>query len=70
MGIAIERQESNLEKRPTRADVLESLRFATLVESNPQGAAKNLLAAADRDNAPWLRNFVITAWLPEEKCMG
>ena len=70
MAIAIERQGSNFEKGPTRADVLQSLRFATLVESNPQGAANSLLAAADRDNAPWLRRFVTESWLPEETMHG
>ena len=71
MAIAIERQGSNFEKGPTRADVLESLRFACLVESNPKDVANNsLLPAADRDDAPWLRRFVTTTWLPEESMHG
>ncbi len=71
MAIAIERQGSNFENKPTRKDVLESLRFACLVESNPKDVANNsLLPAADRSNAPWLRRFVTTTWLPEESMHG
>lgn len=71
MGIAIERHGSNFDKGPTRADVLESLRFACLVESNPKYIANNsLLPAADRSNARWLRRFVTTTWLPQESMHG
>lgn len=70
MAIEIEGTRHNFEMGPTRKDVLESLRFATLVESNPEGAANNLLAAAHRDNADWLKRFIIECWLPEETMHG
>lgn len=70
MAISIERQGHNIENRPSRRDVFESLRFATLVESNPEGAANSLLAAAHRDNADWLKRFVTECWYPEEEMHG
>ena len=45
---------------------LEALGFVTLVESNPTAPGANILAAADRSNAPWLRHFITQTWLPEE----
>ena len=56
------------EVRPDAVDqeFIDALTFVTLVESNPTAAAENLLAAADRGNAPWLRQFVTQTWHPEE----
>ena len=48
-------------------DVLDALTFVTLVECNPGDPASQLLAAADRDHAPWLRRFIDQTWLPEEQ---
>lgn len=71
MAMAIEAPRRNgLETGPTRADVLLSLRFATLVESNPELYSKKILAAADRDHASWLRRLITVWWLPQEAMHG
>ena len=48
-------------------DFLEALGFVTLVEANPDAPGAQILAAADRSNAPWLRRFITQTWLPEER---
>ena len=48
-------------------DLIEALYFVSLVECNPWGPAEELLAAADRGHAPWLRRFIELNWLPEER---
>lgn len=54
--------------RPETVDqeILKALTFVTLVECNPSDPAGQLLGAADRDGAPWLRRFIDQTWLPEE----
>ena len=47
-------------------DFLEAVGFVTLVEANPKDPGGQILAAADRSNAPWLRRFITQTWLPEE----
>lgn len=47
-------------------DFLEAVGFVTLVESNPKDPGGQIIAAADRSNAPWLRRFITQTWLPEE----
>ena len=48
------------------SDFLEAVGFVTLVEANPQAPGAQILAAADRSNAPWLSRFINQTWLPEE----
>ena len=54
--------------RPESVDreFLEAVGFVTLVESNPKDPGGQIIAAADRSNAPWLRRFITQTWLPEE----
>ena len=47
-------------------EFLEALGFVTLVESNPSAPGQQILDAADRSQARWLRRFVSQTWLPEE----
>lgn len=47
-------------------DFLEAVIFVTLVESNPKDPGGQIIAAADRSNAPWLRRFITQTWLAEE----
>ena len=47
-------------------DFLEAVGFVTLVEANPKDPGGQIIAAADRSNAPWLRRFITQTWLPEE----
>ncbi len=47
-------------------DFMEAVGFVTLVESNPKDPGGQIIAAADRSNAPWLRRFITQTWLPEE----
>ena len=47
-------------------DFLEAVGFVTLVEANPQAPGAQILAAADRSDAPWLSRFINETWLPEE----
>ena len=47
-------------------DFLEAVGFVTLVEANPKDPGGQILKAADRSNAPWLRRFITQTWLPEE----
>ncbi len=56
------------EVRPDVLDkeFIDGLTFVTLVESNPTAPSEKLLDAADRSRAPWLRQFIILTWLPEE----
>lgn len=54
--------------RPNAVDneFLEAVAFVTLIESNPTAPGQNILDAADRSGAPWLRRFITDTWLPEE----
>ena len=47
-------------------DFLEAVGFVTLVEANPKDPGGQIIKAADRSNAPWLRRFITQTWLPEE----
>ena len=47
-------------------DFLEAIGFVTLIESNPKAPGGQILSAADRSEAPWLRRFITQTWLPEE----
>ena len=47
-------------------DFIEAVGFVTLVEANPKDPGGQIIAAADRSNAPWLRRFITQTWLPEE----
>lgn len=56
------------EMRPETVDrdFLEAVGFVTLVEANPKDPGGQILKAADRSHAPWLRRFITQTWLPEE----
>ena len=55
-----------IQPEKTDGDFLDALGFVTLVESNPEAPGAQILAAADRSHAPWLRRFITQTWLPEE----
>ena len=56
------------EMRPDSVDrdFLEAVGFVTLVEANPKDPGGQIIKAADRSGAPWLRRFITQTWLPEE----